>query len=75
MSINNAPKCSTHDRTRVPNAHQHIKKEDAVFFPNTEKYFTADELDRMLEEFWEFDRKMIHEKYRKLVVGLDQERK
>jgi len=46
-----------------------------LYFPNTEKYFIADEVDRMLEEFWEFDRKMIHEKYRKLVVGLDQERK
>jgi hemerythrin-like domain-containing protein len=41
----------------------HIKKEDAVFFPTTERYFSTEELDGMLEEFWEFDRKMIHEKY------------
>ncbi|MGA1844274.1 MAG: hypothetical protein ACMUIS_06895 [bacterium] len=26
----------------------------------------------MLEEFWEFDRKMIHEKYRALVEELEE---
>lgn len=48
----------------------HIEKEDKVFFPNTEKYFSAEELDRMLAEFWEFDRKMIHEKYQKVFEEL-----
>lgn len=42
---------------------EHIKKEDIVFFPETEKYFGVDELEKMLNDFWEFDRKMIHEKY------------
>jgi len=41
----------------------HIKKEDAVFFLNTEKYFKQTELDTMLNAFYEFDRHMIHEKY------------
>jgi hemerythrin-like domain-containing protein len=41
----------------------HIKKEDAVFFPNTEKYFNKSELDNLLNKFYEFDRNMIHEKY------------
>lgn len=41
----------------------HIKKEDEIFFPNTEKYFTNEELDKMLNDFHEFDRNMIHEKY------------
>ncbi len=45
---------------------EHIKKEDKEFFPNTERYFSNKELDEMLDEFWEFDRKMIHEKYEKL---------
>jgi hemerythrin-like domain-containing protein len=54
---------------------QHIRKEDKAFFPNTERYFTPAELDKMLEEFWEFDRKMIHEKYRNLVTRLEQEKK
>lgn len=48
----------------------HIQKEDKIFFPVTEKYFTAAELDQMLNEFWEFDREMIHEKYKNLVQEL-----
>ena len=43
----------------------HIQKEDKVFFPETEKYFSDSELGKMLNEFWEFDQKMIHEKYNK----------
>ena len=45
----------------------HIRKEDEEFFPNTEKYFSEQEQQKMLEAFWEFDRQMIHEKYRKVV--------
>jgi len=45
---------------------EHIKKEDKIFFPDTEKYFSNEELDKMLNDFWEFDQKMIHEKYNKL---------
>ena len=48
----------------------HIKKEDDVFFPNTEKYFTEMELQELLSRFWEFDRKMIHEKYRKVYEAI-----
>ena len=46
---------------------KHIEKEDRVFFPASRKYFSEQEDQAMLNEFWEFDRKMIHEKY-KLVV-------
>lgn len=46
---------------------KHIEKEDKIFFPNSEKYFTELELNEMLNEFWEFDKTMIHEKY-KLVI-------
>lgn len=49
---------------------EHIRKEDKVFFPNTETYFSKDELDSMLDEFWEFDKNMIHEKYQKLIDTL-----
>lgn len=45
---------------------KHIKKEDDIFFPDTEKYFTNEELDAMLNDFGDFDKKMIHEKYNKL---------
>lgn len=44
---------------------EHIIKEDKIFFPDTEKYFTEKELDKMPDDFREFDRKMIHEKYNK----------
>ncbi|MGA2973749.1 MAG: hemerythrin domain-containing protein [Spirochaetia bacterium] len=48
---------------------RHIRKEDKDFFPRTEAYFTRDELDAMLLAFRDFDAKMIHEKYEKLVKG------
>ena len=44
----------------------HITKEDKLFFPNSEKYFSNDELDKMQEDFNDFDKKMIHEKYQKV---------
>ena len=49
---------------------RHIEKEDKVFFPAMMKYLPVEEQDRMLSEFWEFDRNMIHEKYRRLVQEL-----
>jgi len=49
---------------------KHIEKEDKVFFPASRVYFTEDEDQAMLTEFWEFDRKMIHEKYQSVVEGL-----
>jgi hemerythrin-like domain-containing protein len=45
----------------------HILKEDKQFFFPLLDYFSQEEQDRMLQEFWEFDRKLIHEKYRSLV--------
>lgn len=53
---------------------EHIKKEDDVFFPASMKYFTPSEQDAMLEEMWEFDREMIHEKYTSVVERLKDER-
>lgn len=49
---------------------QHIEKEDKVFFPAVRAYFTEEEDQAMLAEFWEFDRKMIHTKYKAVVEGL-----
>jgi len=49
---------------------RHIPKEDLVFFPDTEKYFSPGELDALLRDFWEFDRKMIHEKYQAVYESL-----
>ncbi|MDY6973108.1 MAG: hemerythrin domain-containing protein [Thermodesulfobacteriota bacterium] len=50
---------------------KHIEKEDKLFFPSSRNYFTDEEDQAMLEEFWEFDRKMIHEKYKSVVEGLE----
>jgi hemerythrin-like domain-containing protein len=49
---------------------QHIKKEDEQFFFPALNYLTQEEQDEMLKDFWEFDRKLIHEKYQKVVEGL-----
>jgi hemerythrin-like domain-containing protein len=50
---------------------KHIEKEDKVFFPASRAYFTDEEDQAMLADFWEFDRKMIHEKYKSVVEGLE----
>jgi hemerythrin-like domain-containing protein len=49
---------------------KHIEKEDKVFFPASRAYFTDGEDQAMLADFWEFDRKMIHEKYKSVVEDL-----
>ena len=49
----------------------HIRKEDDVFFPASSAYFSKEEQEAMLLEFWESDRKMIHEKYRSIVEALE----
>jgi len=45
---------------------KHIEKEDKHFFYLCQEYLSNDEQEKMLAEFWEFDRKMIHEKYNKV---------
>jgi hemerythrin-like domain-containing protein len=50
---------------------KHIEKEDKFFFPSSRTYFSDEEDQAMLEEFWEFDRNMIHEKYKSLVEGFE----
>lgn len=50
---------------------KHIEKEDKVFFPSSRTYFTDEEDQAMLEEFWKFDRNMIHEKYKSLIEGFE----
>ena len=45
----------------------HIEKEDKQLFYPCMNYFSQEEQDSMLQKFYEFDRNMIHEKYRKVV--------
>jgi hypothetical protein len=49
----------------------HIAKEDKHFFIPCMEYFTKKEQDSMLQAFWDFDRRLIHEKYRGLVERLE----
>lgn len=50
----------------------HIEKEDKHFFYPCLEYFSKEEQDAMLQEFWEFDKKLIHEKYQRTVEELEQ---
>jgi hemerythrin-like domain-containing protein len=49
---------------------KHIEKEDKHFFYPVQEYFSEKEQTDMLQAFWEFDRKMIHEKYLKVVQDM-----
>jgi len=46
---------------------RHIEKEDKHFFLPCMKYFSQQEQVTMLNEFGEFDRKLIHEEYKIIV--------
>ncbi len=46
---------------------RHILKEDKHFFFPVMAYFTAEEQAAMLAEFYQFDSKMLHDKYEALV--------
>ena len=46
---------------------KHIEKEDKAFFIPVMEHFTKDEKDRLLQEGYDFDAGLIHEKYRKVV--------
>ncbi|MCL5024936.1 MAG: hemerythrin domain-containing protein [Chloroflexi bacterium] len=48
----------------------HQQKEDKTFFFPAMGYLSKDEQDRMLQEFWEFDRRVLHDKYKKIVEDL-----
>ncbi|MBN1901435.1 hemerythrin domain-containing protein [Candidatus Sumerlaeota bacterium] len=53
---------------------EHICKEDDAFFPNTETLFSNVELQNMISEFYDFDKNMIHEKYKLVVDQLEKRR-
>jgi len=53
---------------------KHINTEDQHFFIPCMEYFSAEEKDAMLEKMWEFDRKMIHERYEGVVSAIENRR-
>ena len=50
----------------------HIEKEDKKFFGPSMQYFSVQEQEAMLNEFGEFDRKIIHEHYAKVLDELEK---
>jgi hemerythrin-like domain-containing protein len=53
---------------------QHIEKEDEHFFIPCMAYFSDAEQADLLARMHEFDRQLIHEKYRGLVESMEQRR-
>ncbi len=51
---------------------RHIDKEDNYFFKPAMEYFSPSQQQQMLSEFWEFDRNLIHEKYRDIVEQFEK---
>jgi len=49
---------------------KHIEKEDKRFFIPIMNYFSKEEQNVMLQEFWDFDKMLIHEKYKKILEDL-----
>jgi len=50
----------------------HIEKEDRHFFKPAFEYFSDSEQAQMLEDFDEFERRVLHEKYEGLVESLEK---
>lgn len=53
---------------------RHIEKEDKHFLYPSMEYFSRQEQDEMLDRFWEYDRGMIHQKYRQVLAELEEGR-
>jgi hemerythrin-like domain-containing protein len=51
---------------------RHIEKEDKHFFIPCMEYFSETEREGMLKEEWEFDKTLIHEKYRNIVIAAEK---
>jgi hemerythrin-like domain-containing protein len=49
----------------------HIKKEEKEFFHECMGYFTDAEKAKVLDEFLEFDRELIHKKYKEIVSSFE----
>lgn len=50
----------------------HIAREDRVFFPQAMQYLDAKEREEMTSAFKEFDRKLFHENFKKVVEGVER---
>jgi hemerythrin-like domain-containing protein len=51
---------------------KHIEKEDKRFFYPVMEYFSPQEREAMLNEFWNFDKRIIHEEYERVAGELEK---
>lgn len=61
-----------HLKTLIEFYPKHIEKEDRHFFLPCMEYFSNKEKKEMLEESFQFDRRMIHEHYEKVLDELSK---
>ncbi|MDD4954862.1 MAG: hemerythrin domain-containing protein [Candidatus Omnitrophica bacterium] len=54
---------------------KHIEKEDRHFFIPIMEYFTKEEKNKMIDEFFKFDQALIHEKYKGIVESWENRKK
>jgi DNA polymerase III delta subunit len=52
----------------------HIEKEQGQFFHQCMQYLSKQELENMLQEFSDFDRKMMHTKHQQIVEKMENDR-
>lgn len=50
----------------------HISREDRMFFPQAMRYLDPQEREVMLQAFTDFDRRLIHERYERMVQGAER---
>lgn len=53
---------------------EHINKEEKHFFIPCMEYFSREEMDKMLQDYVDFDSKLIHDKYRKIIKEIEEGR-
>lgn len=49
----------------------HINREDKQFFYSSTEYFSRQEQEEMLQEFWDFDRNLVHAKYQQITERME----
>jgi hemerythrin-like domain-containing protein len=52
---------------------EHINKEDNIFFPATMKYLSDKDDYHLLTRYYDFDKKMIHEKYISVIDACERQ--
>lgn len=51
---------------------KHIEKEETKFVTPAMEYFTSREQETMLQDFWNFDKELIHQKYAKTIDEMEK---